>query len=67
MMGYSYYMGGGWLWMLVFAALVIVPFWRILPKFGMPSWIALISFIPLVTLILLWIMAFRDPNGRGEA
>jgi len=61
MMYGSYGMGGGGLLvMAIFAALIVIPFWRILPKFGIPNWVALFAIIPLVALILLWIMAFRD-------
>ncbi|MDR9395567.1 hypothetical protein [Roseovarius sp. SYSU LYC5161] len=59
--------GGGLLWLLVFAALMIIPFWRLLPKFGIPSWVALVSIIPLGALILLWVMAFRDKLDGGNA
>ena len=60
MMGHGYMGFGGLIWMLVLGALVVVPFWRLLPRFGIPSWVALFSIFPLVALILLWIMAFRD-------
>ena len=61
MMYGSYGMGGGGLLvMAIFAALIVIPFWRILPKFGIPNWVALFAIIPLVALILLWIMAFKD-------
>jgi len=60
--------GGGWLWFLIFAALVIVPFWRLLPKFGIPSWVALAAVIPFGAIVLLWVMAFRDQlDGKGGA
>jgi len=61
MMYGSYGMGGGGLLvMAIFAALIVIPFWRILPKFGIPNWVALFAIVPLVALILLWIMAFKD-------
>ena len=63
--GYMSYGGGGLIWLLIFAALVIVPFWRLLPKFGMPSWLAVLTVFPLFALILLWVMAFRD-QIQGE-
>ncbi len=68
MMGGGYGMGGGGLIvMLIFAALVVIPFWRLLPKFGIPNWVALAAIIPLGALVLLWVMAFRDrlDGGRG--
>ncbi|MAU54053.1 MAG: hypothetical protein CMN17_17160 [Roseovarius sp.] len=59
--------GGGLIVMLIFAALVVIPFWRLLPKFGIPNWVALAAIIPLGALVLLWVMAFRDrlDGGRG--
>ncbi len=56
--------GFGIIWFLIAAALVVVPFWRLLPRFGMPSWLAIIAFIPLVALIYLWIMAFSKTSDR---
>ncbi len=52
--------GGGLLWFLVIAALLVVPFWRILPRSGIPSWAALLAIIPLGAIILLWVVAFKD-------
>ena len=68
MMGGGYGMGGsGFLFLVVMAVLFVVPFWRLLPKFGIPSWVALVSIIPLGALILLWVMAFRDKIDGGRA
>ncbi len=66
MIGYGFAMGGfGLVWFVVFAALVIVPFWRLLPQFGIPNWVAIFSIIPLIALILLWIMAFNKRADGG--
>ena len=65
--GYGMGGGGGLIWLLIVGALVVVPFWRLLPKFGMPSWLALFTIVPLVALILLWIMAFGDKRDGGRA
>ncbi|HKL55787.1 MAG: hypothetical protein ACX93P_12355 [Roseovarius sp.] len=59
--------GGGLIFFIIMAVLVVVPFWRLLPKFGIPNWVALVSIIPLGALILLWVMAFRDKIGGGRA
>lgn len=59
--------GGGLIGLLIMGALVVVPFWKLLPRFGIPSWVALLSIIPLGALILLWIMAFRDKIDGGHA
>ncbi len=47
------YSGSGFLWMLIFAALIVVPFWKILPRHGIPNWVAIFAAFPLVALILL--------------
>lgn len=59
--------GGGLLFMVIFAALTVVPFWRLLPKFGIPNWVALVAIIPLGALVLLWVMAFRDKLDGGRS
>ncbi|TFL20314.1 hypothetical protein DR046_02520 [Jannaschia formosa] len=56
---------GGFGWMLILGALVVIPFWKLLPRFGMPSWLGLLAIFPLVALILLWVMAFKDDKPRG--
>jgi len=68
MMGAGYGMGGGSFFvLLIFAALVVVPFWRLLPQFGIPNWVSLVAIIPLGALILLWVMAFRDKLDGGRS
>jgi len=61
--------GGGLLLMLILAAAVIVPFWKLLPRAGLPSWLSLLAVLPLVAIILLWVLAFRrwPEDRRGEA
>ena len=68
MMGAGYGMGGGGglIVVLIFAVLVIIPFWKLLPKFGIPNWVSLVSIIPLGALVLLWVMAFRDKLDGGR-
>lgn len=58
--------GGGFLWFVVIGVLIVVPFWKLLPRYGLPSWAALLTIFPLVALVFLWIMAFKsDEAGRG--
>ncbi|MDF0599220.1 hypothetical protein P1J78_00615 [Psychromarinibacter sp. C21-152] len=68
-MGGQFAMGGfGFFWFLVVAALLVVPFWRLLPRFGIPAPVALVAIIPLGALVLLWVIAFKEPAdgpGRG--
>ncbi len=44
---------------LFMAALLVIPFWRLLPRAGMPAPVALVAAIPLGAVILLWVMAFK--------
>ncbi len=62
MMDYQYggMFGFSWMWMLIWAALLVIPFWRILPRSGIPAWVAVFAVIPLGALILLWVVAFKD-------
>lgn len=64
----TYGMGfSGLLAMLVMAVLLVVPFWKLLPKFGYSSWISLVAIIPLGALVLIWILAFSEPKPRNAA
>lgn len=63
---YGHFGGGGLLWLLVMGALLIVPFWRILPRYGIPNWVAIFAVLPLVALILLWVIAFKDKLDGGS-
>lgn len=65
MMGYG---AGGFIWFLILAALLVVPFWRLLPRFGIAAPVALVAIIPLGALVLLWVIAFKDMgDDRGGA
>ncbi|BBU56090.1 hypothetical protein KU6B_23550 [Mameliella alba] len=55
------------MWLIVIGALVLVPFWKLLPRFGIPNWVAIFAIFPLVALILLWVMAFKDQIDGGRA
>ena len=57
---YGYFGIGGVIWLLIMAAVLVVPFWKILPRQGIPSWVAIFAVIPLGAIILLWVVAFKD-------
>ncbi|MES2915307.1 MAG: hypothetical protein V4753_09340 [Pseudomonadota bacterium] len=60
--------GGGLVWTLIAAVVIVVPFWRLLPRFGIPSWVALVAVFPLAAVVLLWVMAFSDRlSGKAGA
>jgi membrane protein implicated in regulation of membrane protease activity len=44
---------------LVVAAATIIPMLKLLPHFGIEKWWALGCVLPVVTLILIWLMAMR--------
>lgn len=46
--------------MLVFAAILIIPYWFIWKKAGFSPWLSLLMFIPLVNLIMLYVLAFSQ-------
>lgn len=47
-----------WLWMLVWIAVILPPFWKIFAKAGFSPWLALLVLVPLVNLIVLYVVAF---------
>ncbi len=59
--------GGGVFWVLIAAVLIVVPFWKLLPRFGISKYFALLAIFPAIALILLWIIAFKDDlEGRSS-
>ena len=59
--------GGGVIWFLIVAVLLIVPFWKLLPRYGISKYFALLTIIPAIALVLLWIMAFKeDVEGAAK-
>ncbi|MFX0541339.1 hypothetical protein ACEWPM_006345 [Roseovarius sp. S4756] len=57
----------GLILMLVILTVLIVPFWRLLPKFGISKWVSILAIIPAAPLVLLWVIAFMEPvQGRSS-
>ena len=56
----------GLLWLLIVAVLVVVPCWKILPRYGITKYFALFAVIPAIALVLLWIIAFKDDLGGSD-
>lgn len=50
----------GPLMLLVFAALIIVPFWTIFRKAGYSPWLGVLMIVPMVNLGMLYFLAFSD-------
>ena len=45
---------------LIFAAAVLIPYWKIFGKAGFSPWLSLLMFLPLVNIGLLYFLAFSD-------
>ncbi|MDZ7680885.1 MAG: hypothetical protein U5J63_04020 [Fodinibius sp.] len=52
------------LWMLVWAVILIVPFWRIRQRAGYSGWLSLLILVPLVNLGYIYFLAFA--SGRSQ-
>jgi heme/copper-type cytochrome/quinol oxidase subunit 4 len=53
--------------LILMVVLLVVPFWMLLPKFGISKFVALLAIIPLGALILLWVIAFMEPKAPRNA
>lgn len=50
-----------WHWLIVLIVFLgmVIPFWRILPRAGIPAAVSLVSIIPFGAFVLLWVLAFK--------
>ena len=48
------------LWFLIVGALVVIPFYKLLPRYGLHPWWSVVAILPVGLIILLWIMASRS-------
>jgi predicted membrane channel-forming protein YqfA (hemolysin III family) len=53
--------------LLFLACLVVVPFWQILKKTGLPAALSVLMLVPLVNLILLYVIAFSKNRPQVES
>lgn len=65
-------MGGLSIWhgiiFVLFSGIWVIPLWRIVGRAGYPGAFALLSIIPVVNLVMLWVFAFsRWPIERNAA
>ena len=52
--------------MLVFAAMIIIPFWIIFTKAGHSKWLSLLMVVPIVNVLMLYFLAFSSwPVHKG--
>ena len=45
---------------LIFCLFVIVPFWKIFSKAGLPRWLSLLMLVPFLNLLLFFYLAFSE-------
>lgn len=45
---------------LVFAIIIVIPFWRIFSKAGHSKWLSLLMVVPVVNIITLYFLAFSS-------
>lgn len=50
----------GPLMMLLFASLIVIPFWSIFRKAGYSPWLSLLMVVPVVNLGMLYFLAFSN-------
>ena len=48
------------IFIVVFLAIVIVPFWFICKKAGFSPWLSLLNIIPFGNIVLIYVLAFAD-------
>lgn len=63
MMGYSIFHS---FFALIFIAIVVIPFWKIFPRAGWSAPMALLMLFPLVNIVMLYVLAFKEwPGDRS--
>ena len=67
MMWNGYGGGFGFIWMIIYVVVMIIPIAKILGRIGFNQWWAAIAIVPMVNLIFLWILAFTDWPHEREA
>lgn len=52
--------------LLLWAVVIIVPFWKISVKAGYSGWLALLMVVPIANIIYLYFLAFSNWPSRRE-
>jgi hypothetical protein len=56
----------GFVWFIIMAIIMIIPFWKIFQKAGFNPALSLLMLIPLVNIIAIFYLAFAAwPASRG--
>ena len=51
--------GGGLIALIIYGAVIVVPFFQLWKRTGHNGWIALLMLVPLVNLIMIYVLAFK--------
>lgn len=46
--------------LILYASVIVIPFYQLWKRTGHNGWIALLMIIPIVNLVLLYVLAFKD-------
>lgn len=65
MNGWGAARGDGMIWLILLSVAFVVPFWKLLPGYGISSYWAITAIFPLCALIMLYIMAFSAERKGG--
>jgi hypothetical protein len=57
--------GFGFSW-LIFAAIVVVPFWRLCKRIGYSPWLSLLVVVPLVNIAFVYFLAFSEWPSKSS-
>ncbi len=60
MMWNGYGGGFGFIWMIIYVVVMVIPIAKILGRIGFNQWWAAVAIVPMVNLIFLWVLAFID-------
>lgn len=58
--GFGFFGFGHWLFMALWIAIILPPFWKIFMKAGFSGWLSLLMLVPLVNLVVLYVVAFSE-------
>lgn len=57
--------GNGLIGMIIAIILVGIPVWRILKRLGLSPWLTILTFVPVVNIIALWVLSYANwPGAR---
>jgi hypothetical protein len=55
------------IWLVLLSVAFVVPFWKLLPDYGIAKAWAITAIFPICALVLLYIMAFGAKREGGQA